>query len=653
MHWVLAASAQAPDTSTKELEALLGLPVYSLSRVESAGKQKQDIRAAPGAVLVRTGGEIRSHGYRTLGEVLEMMPGVQLRYDRAYSYASVRGTTRPGDYTSRLLVLVDGARVNDALYDSAPLDREFPIDIALIDRIEFTPGPGSALYGTNAVAGVLNVITLNAAQVGGGSLMAEVGSLRSRRQTAIWGGAAGDTRIVFGASRERRPGGDLYFPEYDAPQTQGGVAQRQDGERSDKVFVKLNQGGLRVSASWSERIKDIPTGAYDATFNRPNPWKDGYALADLAYSSETSGGHAYTTQLAVGRYTFYSLGDHNYGEDGASVPFELRNDARWASGGLLYHWTGWQRHRVSLGVDAQRNFRQSIDTAFPEALEQSEISGSATRYGVFVNDQWQPVPTLTLTTGLRLDRRSTSRGDSGQDVSPRVAVVWTPESAWTFKLLYGQAFRQPNFYETDYSDSVQPRPENLKGERARSFELVTLWQPNGSLSFTGSAYRILMKDVIELMDIDDDRVMYVNRGRTTSTGAELEATWLSLTGVRLRASMAFQRAEDGTTGARLSNVSSYLAKWSLTVPGVLPDTRLGVNSVTMGPRTTVSGARLPAVTVVNAHLTWQPTGGRWYGAMGAYNLASKRYADPAGPEHRQDTLQQNGRQWRVQVGRSF
>ena len=118
-------------------------------------------------VYVRTGGEIRAQGYRTLAEVLESLPGIHLRSDRAYTYTGARGISRPGDYSSRLLLLIDGVRVNEAIYDSATAGREFPLDVGLIDRVEYMPGPGSALYGSNAVLGVVNVVTRNPSQLPG------------------------------------------------------------------------------------------------------------------------------------------------------------------------------------------------------------------------------------------------------------------------------------------------------------------------------------------------------------------------------------------------------------------------------------------------------------------------------------------------------
>ena len=83
-----------------------------------------------------------------------------ITYDRNYTYVGVRGFSRPGGYNSQVLLLIDGHRLNDIVYDSAGLGTDFPLDIDLIERIEIIRGPSSSLYGASAFLAVINVITL-------------------------------------------------------------------------------------------------------------------------------------------------------------------------------------------------------------------------------------------------------------------------------------------------------------------------------------------------------------------------------------------------------------------------------------------------------------------------------------------------------------
>jgi outer membrane cobalamin receptor len=156
----------ATDLAELSLDALLEVPIVGASKYE----QRQNAVAAAASVITRN--EIKTFGWRTLAEALNSLPGVHITYDRQYTYIGSRGFGLPGDFNTRLLVLINGNRLNDATYDSALLGREFPLDIDLIERIEFIPGPGGAVYGRNAIFGVVNVITRAGIDVDGAELAA-------------------------------------------------------------------------------------------------------------------------------------------------------------------------------------------------------------------------------------------------------------------------------------------------------------------------------------------------------------------------------------------------------------------------------------------------------------------------------------------------
>jgi len=138
--------------STIPLEDLMQMRV-----VTAASKFAQPISDAPSSVVVLTAADIRDFGWRTLADALATLPGLYVTNDRNYAYLGARGFLRPGDYNSRFLLLVDGVRVNDAVYDQALIGTEGLLDMDMVKRIEFVPGPGSAVYGSNALFGVINV----------------------------------------------------------------------------------------------------------------------------------------------------------------------------------------------------------------------------------------------------------------------------------------------------------------------------------------------------------------------------------------------------------------------------------------------------------------------------------------------------------------
>ena len=136
-------TAQTPDDLTqKSLEDLMNVEVAS---VYSASKYSQKVTEAPSSVSIVTSEQIQLHGYRTLAEILSSVRGFYVSNDRNYTYVGVRGFARPGDYNTRILLMIDGHRINDNVYDQALLGRELPIEVDLIERVEIVRGPSSSL----------------------------------------------------------------------------------------------------------------------------------------------------------------------------------------------------------------------------------------------------------------------------------------------------------------------------------------------------------------------------------------------------------------------------------------------------------------------------------------------------------------------------
>src|SRR5512147_2724178 len=151
-----AGGDAAADLKQLSIEELMNIEVRT---IYSASKFEQKVMEAPSSVSIVTSSEIKMYGYRTLADVLRSVRGFYVTNDRNYSYVGVRGFGRPGDYNSRILLLIDGHRANDNIYDQAFVGTEAIIDVDLIDRVEIVRGPGSSLYGSNAFFAVVNVIT--------------------------------------------------------------------------------------------------------------------------------------------------------------------------------------------------------------------------------------------------------------------------------------------------------------------------------------------------------------------------------------------------------------------------------------------------------------------------------------------------------------
>ena len=216
------SSRHRSELSQLSLEQLADLPIDS---VFSASMYMQKVTEAPSSVTIITADEIRGLGHRTLADVLRTVRGFYITYDRNYSYLGVRGFSRPGDYNARVLLQVDGHRLNDNVFGSALIGTEFPLDVDLIERIEIIRGPSSALYGTNAFFAVINVITRRGSPRADSKHRDARELRRARRswhlQPTVLGGAG---TTGFGDRLSHRGSTGTFFPEFDDPATNNGIA---------------------------------------------------------------------------------------------------------------------------------------------------------------------------------------------------------------------------------------------------------------------------------------------------------------------------------------------------------------------------------------------------------------------------------------------
>ncbi len=156
----------ARDATNLSLEQLLDVSVVS------ASKYRQSQSEVAAAVTVITRAELKAFGWRTLDDALASLPGVYRTYDRQYTYLGTRGFGLPGDYNTRVLIMINGNRLNSTTYDTGPFGRQVPLDMDLVERIEYVPGPGGAVYGQNAMFGVVNIITRSGGDIDGAELAA-------------------------------------------------------------------------------------------------------------------------------------------------------------------------------------------------------------------------------------------------------------------------------------------------------------------------------------------------------------------------------------------------------------------------------------------------------------------------------------------------
>ena len=160
----------------------------------------------------------------------------------------MRGFTSLGDYGSRTLLLIDGHRMNDPIFDTAAVGTEGLVDVDLIERVEFIRGPGSAIYGSNAFFAVINVVTRSGASVNGVEASVSGGSLETYSGRVTLGKKlANGLEYLFSATYYDSDGQDrLYYKEFDAPETNHGVASHRDGDAFWSLLGKVSYGDFTL-----------------------------------------------------------------------------------------------------------------------------------------------------------------------------------------------------------------------------------------------------------------------------------------------------------------------------------------------------------------------------------------------------------------------
>ena len=648
-----SASKPERDLNSMSIEELMEIEVQT---VVSASRYRQKVSDAPASITIITAEDIRRYGYRTLADILRSVRGFSTTYDRAYNYLGVRGFGRLGDRNTRILLLVDGHRLNDAIFDSAPLGTEFPLDIDLIERVEITRGPGSSLYGSNAFFGVLNIVTRRAKDIGR-ELSAEAGSSEAYKARLSFGATGKNDQAFLASASGFTSGGDrLYFREFDprysladSRATNDGYAENGDFDRFRSAYAKYERGGLRLATAYFERTKGTPTAPQGADFNEPgNRIVDERGYFDLQYSALTDRGNEYTARVYYDLYRFSA--DRLY----AGTLNKDRADGAWYGGEARVTTSLLNIHRVITGVEYEIRGKQDQRNSDvgPSPMLYLDDRRSSRTWAAYVQDEIRVSPVFLLYAGVRRDQVSTFGGST----NPRFAAVFTPIEHGTFKLLAGRAFRAPTVYELYYEAPplTQSNPA-LQPETIDTYELTYEHDFGKRLSATVSQYAYKIKNLItQTYDATSGTTSFQNQEKAEATGTELEVrkTWEN--GADSRISYAYQKTEDPNTGEPLANSPKHLAKLNVDVPLVGEQFRAGLEEQYTGPRFTLAGRRTQGFALTNLTLLGRNRDRTLEASLSIYNLMDKRYADPISIDLSPlDTVQQDGRTLRLKVTYAF
>ncbi|WP_245731599.1 TonB-dependent receptor domain-containing protein [Loktanella fryxellensis] len=487
MALALPTAGRTQDTVPAESFAL-GTIVVTASGFE------QTVADAPASVSVITRDDLETGAFRDLGYALKEVQGVATTGVANEQDIQIRGL--PGSYT---LILVDGRRQGtreSRPNGSAGSEQSFIPPVSAIERIEVVRGPMSSLYGSDAMGGVINIITRDADSVWRGSVTLD--------STLQGDDAYGDTQqaafYLSGPLVQDRLslqvwGRALRRAEDTAT---GGIDGARDGSLAARLTYALTSDQELYLEAGRTRLQSLQSPGLtlaegDAESRRDND-RDHVALGHAATFGRVT--TDISLQIEEGRRTTFGrdadtgalVADDRVPEirntvlDGKmTVPFTLR--------GTHTLVTGFQFNRATLTDQGHLPIDQTL---------------RVDQFAVFAEDEWQVTDSLALTGGLRVDEHETY----GTHLSPRLYAVWQPTDGLTVKGGVSTGFKAPGLRQVapDYymptqrgAGLIAANPD-LRPEQSTSYELGMIWDNRSDLVVSATAFQTEFRDKISNMN---------------------------------------------------------------------------------------------------------------------------------------------------------
>lgn len=646
------------------------------NRVFAASRYAQSLADTPASASVITRDDIARFGYRTLQEALLSLPGF---YDAASQWPALglRGSAIPGDFGSRLLFMVNGMPIYEPTYGGFFVEY---VDIGSVERIEMIRGPGSALYGSGAVLGVINIITRTGQTQRGHRLSAETSSHGTHKVYGSVAEAGVEGREGFvSMSAARSNGRKVHLEEHRASD---GAGDSTGNDQSDtaRLFARLSNGEAWIQAIVVNHDRSDPLASYGTLFNtdKLRLQEDFGALeTGLARTLENSAvftGRAYLFKTAErGEYPYGANRSIDYINvsdlESTQYGLELRYDQFFQDSHRLLAGLEIKqvdtRHRVGDQPGSERAGVFSVDDR-PRYLQ---LSG-------FVQEEIVLDMRRRLFLGARYDDyRSFSPGVRSR-LSPRIAYVQHFDDANTGKILYGESYRVPTVYESLYQDGVPAastlwRNTDLRPEIARTLEVVWERESFRGLNWGLGAFVTRLQHTpvqfvtptVEGQDCVNGAqgcVQYRNSQFTFQTsGIQGHVKLRRADGVTGYGSFTFQRGKVLPTDEPLTSSPKWTAKAGMAHP--LPWGRWGasleaqfVTSVEGRQEGSRRTASAPSYLLVNASVSSPDIGDGWRLSLRADNLLDRRYYTIASRELQPlERVPADGRRLSLQISKGF
>ena len=622
IQWAIVSSCLASLLifSSTEIYAVENMEDYfSMSPAELAavpvtiatGTPRAKFRSA-GSISVITAEQIRTMGATELHEILETVPGMHTGLQPTtndYRY-SIRGIANKTN--AEILMLLNGTRITTPFRGSIESGVDLPV--AAIERVEVIRGPGSAVYGADAFAGVINIITKKAKDINGTQMGVRAGNWDSQSAWGQHGSRWAGWDIAASVQYQHSEGDSGRIIQKDiqslidsqlkgfgiAPVSQAPGAMNT---RFNSLNTHLNLQrkhwdiGFWAFNSFDVGMKTGLTGVLDpgsgidgaqylgdVRFSTEDWFDDWEFLAHLSYLSS----HIHTQFHYLPKNVTVPIGtDGNVDFTGKNplvkfpdgfvdavkftqrIPaIELSTVYKGMDNHLLRLSAGFRYEEIAVN-NLTNNGAGVVNGNNPPPVIDGTLTDVSGKKYAFLNDtnrtigslmlqdEWQVADDWLLTAGLRYDHYS----DFGSTVNPRFALAWDINEQLNGKLLYGKAFRVPSFTE----QGIQNNPslfgnKDLNPEVINTVELAFDYRPSSSLRTGLNLYYYHIDDVITTTPKDNGDVTvqkYNNSGSQDGYGTELTGDWQVSEQWQLTGNYAWQNSRNNKTKARVTGVPEH------------------------------------------------------------------------------------------------
>ncbi len=640
--------------------------------VTIATRLKTPIGKAPSVVTVITDEEIKNLGYRTLVEVLRIVPGFEIMKfaDFGMESPSVRGLATVNG-ANRIRLMLDGHFVNNPLRGRAFNEfDDFPVEN--IKRIEIIRGPGSAMYGENAFSAVINIITKDAGDIDGVKLTSGYGSFDTYEENVLFGETNGKVSIS-GMAHYRQTSGfdgiiesdsqtniDNALSPFGIPAASQAPGSVHDGRQEYDVNLKVVYENLYFLGWYGNKNQEPFVGPQYALADGSNV-EDNHVFGEVGYKM------TFEEKLTIKPRIYYDQIDTDIFikslPEGTTLPLDTNGDGitdtfnyypdGFVGDGIVsekivgteipFDYNLFDGNILTLGFEYRlinqtnvqflTNFDPVTMAPLPSTQDFSDtypFLQEATRRvaSVYVQDTWDITDSLNLTIGARHDQYN----DFGGATSPRSGLSWAFMENASLKVLYGEAFRAPSFIEmyTTNQPAVQGNPD-LQPELIRTYELGLSYKFNKYVTSSVNYFINDIKDLIALRPLESDTrtSRYENFGDAHVQGIEMETKIDISKGNYVFMNYTFQNPEDDN-GDNLPSVSKHKGNFGVNVQ---PCKHINTNLSTFfsGRRFREEGdprEDMPSYALLNLSVI----GKEFFKTMEVqgtvYNLLDKDYSDP-------------------------